>query len=391
METQSVNQAASLLFQHLRDHHDSANDTADLPPPRPFLHADVYVLASAVQKAIRRGDVEIARRAGHQLLAVDRSRLWRRLAVVALEDIGIADIEAVAELVALASIPAARRLFPSESAALDHALVRGCGAVKDRSGDHLCSILHREPVEPDAAKLLARASGDALLAVVASSRHPLTQRLRAVVLASGRSEEIFRPGAPGLSAVFDTLHELGVPPLLLLACEVYAAHQRDELPVMVPLTALLHLDTRPTIHQHALPVPERIGELPDYVFDPVNTRLGRRAVDLWMRSYLTKPTWLPTQVAAALWNAESALCDRTMDSDLGDSIRERAYAADLLHRGLPPDRHAEINAWVARERSALTAARQAAFDSAVRQSGKIVEAPEQANLPLPVPARRKRP
>jgi hypothetical protein len=131
--------------------------------------------------------------------------------------------------------------------------------------------------------------------------------------------------------------------------------------------------------------------LPGYTFDPVNTRLGRRAVELWLKSYLTKPEWLPKQAAAALWNAESALCDRTLGSDLGDSICDRAYAADLQHRGLPPDRHAEINAWIATERPALTAARQAVWDAFVRQSGKPAEALEQANLPLPVPARAKRP
>jgi len=131
--------------------------------------------------------------------------------------------------------------------------------------------------------------------------------------------------------------------------------------------------------------------LPGYTFDPVNTRLGRRAVELWLKSYLTKPEWLPKQAAAALWNAESALCDRTLDSDLGNSMRDRAYAADLQHRGLPPGRHVEINAWIAAERPALTAARQAVWDAFVRQSGKPAEALEQANLPLPVPARPKRP
>jgi hypothetical protein len=385
-----VNQAASLLFQHLHDHLAPADDTAGLPPPRPFSHADPYLLASLVQKAIRRGDVAMARRAGHQLLGLDRTRLWRRLAVTALEDIGIADIELAAEIVAVASLTAARRLFPSELQALDHILVRACDAVKDRSGDHLYSILYREPVDPDQTRLLAQASGDALIAVIASSYQPLPQRLRAAVLASGRSAEFYRPGAPGISAVFDVLHELGVPSLLLLACEVYASRQRDELPVLVPLAALFHINSKPIVRQHDPPAPEPIGEFPAYVLDPVNTRLGRRSVELWLKAYLTKPEWLPKQAAAALWNAESAQCDRTLGTELGESIRERAYAADLVHRGLPIDRHTEINAWVASERPALTAARQAIWNSVVRQSAAPVEALEQANLPLPVPAAKIR-
>jgi hypothetical protein len=385
-----VRSASALLFQRLCDHLTPNNQAAELPPSQPFRHADPYLLASAVQKAIRRGDLDTARRAGHQLLELDRARLWRRLAVLALEDIGIADVELVAELVAIASLTAARRLFPSETAALDHVLIRVCAAVKDRSGDHLCSILHREPVDPEQASLLARASGDALLAAVASSHQPLTQRIRAAVLASGRSEEFFRPGAPGIGAVFDVLHEMGVPAPLLLASEVYASRQRDELPVLVPLAALLHLNTKTSIREHTLPAAERIGKLPAYTFDPINTRLGRRAVELWLKAYLTKPAWLPTQVAAALWNAESAQCDRTLDSKLGNSIRYRAYAADLTYRGLPPDRHHEINAWIATERSALTAAREAVWKGYIRPPGEPAEAPEQAYLPLLVPDGKKR-
>jgi hypothetical protein len=137
---------------------------------------------------------------------------------------------------------------------------------------------------------------------------------------------------------------------------------------------------------HDLSASEMIGGWPAYVFDPLWTRVGKRAVDLWLRSYLAKPQWLPRQVAACLWNAESAACDRTLSWPLGDTIRERAYAADLSYRGLPVARHAELAQWIARERPALTAARQAAFDSAVRQSPKPAEAVFQTTLPLQGPS-----
>ncbi len=386
-----MKQAASLLFQHLRDHHDPADHTADLPPPRPFPHADAYLLASATQKAIRRGDIDVARRAGHQLLRLDRARLWRRLTVIALEDIGIADIQVAAELVGIATMPAARRLLGGDTHALDIALIHACSAAKDRTADHFASILGREPIDAADRGALQHASGNAMLAVIASSQLPWTRRLRAAVIASGRSEP-GHPGAPGTGAVLEVFRELGVPPLLIAVCQAYAARQRDLLPVLVPIAAILHVagSTNGQVIAHDLPTPELIGHWPSYVFDPINTRLGRRAVDLWLRSYWTKPPYTPRQVAACLWNAESALCDRTLSWPLGDVIRERAYAADLLVHGLPLDRHAELNAWIVRERSALTAARQAAWNSAVRQSGAPAGALEQANLPLPVPGPRNR-
>ncbi len=305
-DTQGVNPATTLLFQHLRDHHDPSDFAADFPPPRPFPHADPYLLTSAMQKAVRRGNVEIARRAGHQLLVIDRSRLWRRLAVVALEDIGIADIDVAAELVGIATMPAARRLLGGDTQALDITLVRACSAAKDRTGDHFTSIIGREPIDDADRDALQHASGNAMLAVIASSQLPWTRRLRAAVIASGRSEP-GHPGAPGTGAVLEVFRELGVPPLLIAVCQAYAARQRDLLPVLVPIAAILHVagSTNGQVIAHDLPTPELIGHWPSYVFDPINTRLGRRAVDLWLRSYWTKPPYTSRQVAACLGTASS--------------------------------------------------------------------------------------
>jgi hypothetical protein len=380
-----------LLFQLMRDRaRDLAALDFDDSPPDPFPNADPYLCASAMQKAIRRGDAAIARRAGHQLYTLDRARLWRRLAVVALEDIGIADATVAAELVATSTMPAARRLLGGDIPALDIALARACAAAKDRTGDHLASIVGREPIPSMDRVALRTASPNALIAMIASSDLPWERRLRAAIVASGRAEDSMHPGAIG--GVFDVLHELGVSCQLLVACEAYAARQRDALPVFVPFAAMLAKTDAPGCNRvvaHDLPKSEMIGGWPAYAFDPLWTRTGKRAVDLWLRSYLAKPQWLPRQVAACLWNAESATCDRTLSWPLGDTIRARAYAADLSYRGLPVERHAELAQWIDRERPALIAARQAAFDSAVRQSPKSVEADFQTTLPLQVPASKK--
>jgi hypothetical protein len=374
--------SAALLFEFLRARHDIADPPAALPPPAPFILPDPYLLASTVQKAIRRGDLEVAQRAGHQLHGLDRQRLWRRLAVTALEDIGIGDVEAAAQVMAIACIPAARRLFGDDLTALDMALVIACGAVKDRTADHLCSVAGREPVTPEDKTLLGQASPNALFAVVASSGQPWVRRLRAAVMVSGRAEgPPYQPD--NIEALFEVYQERGVPDLLLAACAAYASRQRDPLPVFVPLACLLHAaGDYGVVISHPVHDTERVGDMPAYGLDPVNTRIGRRAVDLFLRAHMARPPYAPRLVAAAIWNTESALCDRTLPWPLGDEIRQRAYAADLTYRGLPPDRHDALNAWIAAERPALIAARQAVWNSAVREIGKPAEAPEQAILPL---------
>jgi hypothetical protein len=382
--------SAALLFEFLRARHEIADPPDAPPPPAPFILPDPYLLASAVQKAVRRGDLEIARRAGHQLHDLDRQRLWRRLAVTALEDIGIGDVEAAAQVIAIAYIPAARRLFGDDLAALDAALAIACGAVKDRMADHFCSIVSREPVAPEDKALLGQASPNALFAVVASSGQPWVRRPRAAVMVSGRAE-----GPPyqsdNMEALFEVYQELGVPDLLLAACAVYAARQRDPLPVFVPLAWLFRAPgCTGTVTVHPLHDIEMTGDMPTWTLDPVNCRLGRRAVDLFLRAHMARPPYASRLVAAAIWNAESALCDRTLDWPMGDEIRQRAYTADLTCRGLSPDQHNALNAWIVAVRPALIAARQAVWNSAVREISKPAEAPEQANLPLFVTEKPRR-
>ncbi len=363
--------------------------TVGLVPPTSFPRADPYLLASAVQKAIRRGDLVVARSAGHQLCSLDRQRLWRRLAVIALEDVGIADVEVVADLVAISSLPAARQVLGGDIPALDVAIVRACATVKDRTGDHFASVITREPASDNDRAALRTASPNGLLAMLASSDLPWTRRLRAALLVSGRTDDSSQSVAANL-AVFGAMRELGVPRLLLAACETYASRQRDALPVFVPFAWVLDSPgCSRSIIIHELPAAEMIGEWPSYVFDPLWTRIGKRAVRLWLQSYDGTRPFTERQVAAALWNAESALCDRTLSWSMSNVLRVRAYAADLSYRGLPVERHAELMAWVTDNRPSLIAARTEVWNDVIRAFGKPAERLEQANLPLPVPLNRK--
>src|SRR5262245_11819758 len=56
------------------------------------LKCERWIASSVLQKAIRRADVELAYRAACTLLDVDRSAVWRRLILIAFEDVGAGDI-----------------------------------------------------------------------------------------------------------------------------------------------------------------------------------------------------------------------------------------------------------------------------------------------------------
>ncbi len=81
-----------LLSRRLAQHNPISLETE---PP----NVDKWLAASALQKAIRRGNEVEALLCARLIVDVDRQRLWRRLAVIAMEDVGIADIDAVADTV----------------------------------------------------------------------------------------------------------------------------------------------------------------------------------------------------------------------------------------------------------------------------------------------------
>lgn len=62
-----------------------------------------WLLVSGLQKSIRRGKAEKARQCGHAVMLLDSAYLWRRLCVIALEDIGWANPMACAMTLAVAS------------------------------------------------------------------------------------------------------------------------------------------------------------------------------------------------------------------------------------------------------------------------------------------------
>src|SRR6266700_6523461 len=95
------------------------------------LNCDRWIASSLLQKSIRRGDVELARRAASTLHAFDRNAIWRRLIVIACEDVGVGDIDALLETFLAAASTDLRRQC-GEASVLSAVVRRLAEAVKDR-------------------------------------------------------------------------------------------------------------------------------------------------------------------------------------------------------------------------------------------------------------------
>jgi hypothetical protein len=76
------------------------------------------VVSSLLQKAIRRGDADIARRAAHTPFKLKGSASWRRLIVIASEDIGVGSPDALVMTVAAGADPAWRKRWGGDAHAV---------------------------------------------------------------------------------------------------------------------------------------------------------------------------------------------------------------------------------------------------------------------------------
>jgi hypothetical protein len=209
----------------------SFDQTSTLDPIIPLL-CDRWLALSAMQKAIRRGDSLTAQRALRTLYQHDPSSTWRRLLVIACEDVGIGSLDAVV-LTARRSANAKARC--DEAAALATAQMLA-EAPKDRSADLLFAAALHDPTL-EIARLRCRSASIARrLDFVADPTLSLPERALAVWHSSGVESRGERRVGPGdLDALMRTYAGLGVPEQLIEAVAVAVKKAREPFVLLLPL------------------------------------------------------------------------------------------------------------------------------------------------------------
>ena len=183
---------------------------------------DPWVVSSLLQKSIRRSELEIAQCAAFTFFKLRGSAIWRRLTVIAFEDIGIGRVDALTMIVAAADDSAWRKNHGDMKLAVHLAGVLS-EAPKDRSADYLCGAKDH-PALAGFAQAMANTALKSRLSHVHDKALGLPQRAIAALSAPGIGSrgEISR-GTGGLDALLAVFHELGVPKELVAATGIAAA------------------------------------------------------------------------------------------------------------------------------------------------------------------------
>ena len=316
--------------------------------------ADRWVLASNLQKAIRRGLVPVAEATAIRLLAVDPQYFWRRLLVIGYEDIGYGDIGLVHDVLRTFRREALHReLGPDRVAAyFAHELARAC---KSRA---LCDALAMLEFSVKRGEYEHQCIGfthEQLLTAACDVSMPVMDRIAALRHVCGY--RIIERG----------VYQSGVPASTELMREVCRRFQLSEVETR------LFMSGQGVSESMNIPLPlvcqmYRLGQHPAqlaeqrfqgkngvlYVALDRHTRAGKRCLARLakeakpLREFFARhPGANPVAaIGAAVFIIEGAMLDRWLEFDGSDSLQQQFEQNFLEYEGIPPGQHLELLAVV---------------------------------------------
>lgn len=316
-------------IQAARQHLQIAIGTSQPPSPE-LLEVSPWIAMSALQKAIRRGQKELALHAAATLLQHSPERLWRRLACVAFEDVGLGDLNLVALTTAAMVGKRARAPLGGEWAVASYLTSRMTDATKCRGADDLLLAAENHPAFESQRLELGFSTLPQLLRVVASTE-PLPVRALAAWFALGTDRRpsprlARRHGDP--SALFARLDEILSAGLVEIARE---GHRRsgEVLPIFMALLAP-HLQGEFTrVQDDDMPADVMVGAVPGWCLD-IYTRPGRAALATFIEGSTRTARWVRLHIpqrrrveflGTIIFRLEGQCVQQRLRWSIGDELR----------------------------------------------------------------------
>lgn len=320
------------------------------------LPQDKWLLSSATQKCIRLGDSGWAVHVAEALHSIDPEYLPKRLPIIAMEDIGIADVELCFDVLYLCGGKKFRGPPDAkyQSAVLRSLVSRLAGAVKSRAAcDAFCLGLSHATTTDMMTKLLTM-NAEGLVAIATDRRRSMLKRINSLRVLAGisvREGGQYRTISPCQpEALRQVADRCGAPPIITYLSG--QARRTSGLAVMLPIVhELIAAETRiPIATETGLPhAREQIHGVPACAFD-MFSEVGRKAIARFMndaepvKKFIAEKanTRSPLRLLnMALFHAETSKLNRFIAADSFNQLTLTTEQEEMREHGMtdPDDRH----------------------------------------------------
>ena len=295
-------------------------------PPNSWLKLDPWVASSLLQKSIRRGDAGLANQAAGAFARHRGEGIWRRLATIAVEDVGIADIGLVAEVVRLATDRELRFMLGPEIDVVREVCARLAAGAKDRSADYLYSAATASRITGSGAttRLISGAVAALRRCTSAANRSQLQEAAVRGFLAA-----YARDTPTEIKEVVTCLARRGGHPFVLM---------------LVPLwSAFSSCSYEATVLTETLPETQFIDGIPLCTWDK-HTAAGKLAISRFARenpkvsrllsAWVPQTSHVDVTLMAAFY-ADAVPVARRLEWQHSEPLFEAGLEADMIEAGCP--------------------------------------------------------
>lgn len=316
-------------------------------PDTSGLMNDPWIAVSALQKSIRRGDTDNAMTAASFLIDRQPDRFWRRLCVIAIEDIGVGDLATVGEVM----LASGRRKWREEIGHWNVAaelVQRLCSTRKCRDTEHVLVVADHDPAFGRQRSEFLDRSARHLCGILSDANRSLPERALAAWLIAGTERypsPVISARAGSFSTLLDCYRHMGVPEDVLEIAKLGSTRMREPHPVVLPLIwSAAAASPSITVEETAFDPPPLIRGWPAWSLDQ-HTRSGKKAIAMFASRCLPLRVMVdrhlsPEQIAeffgTLIFRAEGSLVDRRLVYSGSQALLRAATLAHLHYPSLPP-------------------------------------------------------
>jgi hypothetical protein len=320
----------SIILAHAREQ--LAEEIFGYREPKPApLKISPWLAMSLLQKAIRRGEAELAQHAAATLLLIAPDRLWRRCGAAVFEEVGVADLQTVALVTTALGGKRYRAGLGGDWRVASFIVDRMVNAPKCRGADDLLLTADLHPLYRQARADLANKTTRDLIRI-ATGDAALPVRALAAWYAVGthpRQTKHLSPRRGEPSSFFDGLCEAGLPHTVVeIAREGFRKIGEPLCPFVALLAPLASLET--SMPEDDVMVPEiMVGEVPGWAYD-MYSREGRTALQVFLQGDSESARWVRERIAkpqrlhflgTIVFRVEGGLVRRRSTWPTGDGLR----------------------------------------------------------------------